>query len=71
MGQRVLKAYFARPAEELYDLEKDPNELRNVAADSAYSVALKEMQEKMLAFREKTKDLWLREEQESQGYQAH
>jgi len=71
MGQRVLKAYFERPAEELYDLEKDPNELRNVAADSAYSVALKEMQEKMLAFREKTKDLWLREGQGSRGYQVH
>jgi len=71
MGQRAIKAYFERPAEELYDLEKDPNELRNVAADSAYSASLKEMQGKMLAFREKTKDLWLREEQGSRGYQVH
>ena len=26
-----------RPAEELYDLAKDPNELKNVAADAAYA----------------------------------
>jgi N-sulfoglucosamine sulfohydrolase len=71
MGQQVMKTYFERPAEELYDLEKDPNELRNVAADSAYSASLKEMQGKMLAFREKTKDLWLREKQGSRGYQVH
>ena len=31
------RAYGHRPAEELYDLAKDPGQLRNLAGDAAYA----------------------------------
>ena len=38
---RYFQLVFAkRPAEELYDLTKDPGQVRNVAADPAYAQAL-------------------------------
>lgn len=42
------KAFGKRPAEELYDLSKDPDQVTNVAGDPAYSVALKEQGERLL-----------------------
>ncbi|MGI9284761.1 MAG: hypothetical protein ACR2P1_05185, partial [Pseudomonadales bacterium] len=41
-SQRI-KRYQHRPAEELYDIEKDPYELRNLAGLSAYANVLEEM----------------------------
>ncbi len=38
-----LRSFGRRPAEELYDLAKDPNEHNNVAADPAYASILREM----------------------------
>ena len=57
MGSRPWSAYFQRPREELYDLEKDPNELHNIAGEGGDG--LQELRGKMAAFREKTKDPWL------------
>jgi N-sulfoglucosamine sulfohydrolase len=59
LGSRSARAYFERPAEELYDLEKDPDELDNVAGDAAYAKALQMMREKLAAFRRRTNDPWL------------
>jgi N-sulfoglucosamine sulfohydrolase len=36
----VLKRYHERPAEELYDLKTDPNEVKNLAADPKYAAQL-------------------------------
>jgi hypothetical protein len=36
----VMKRYHQRPAEELYDLENDPHEQKNLAADATYSAEL-------------------------------
>jgi arylsulfatase A-like enzyme len=39
----VLKRYHARPAEELYDLDADPHEQRNLSANSAHAERLASM----------------------------
>lgn len=59
MGKRSVKAYLHREREELYDLRKDPCELRNVAGDPSYAATLKEMRRELLSFRRRTKDPWL------------
>ncbi|MBI1872910.1 MAG: sulfatase [Acidobacteria bacterium] len=59
MGALAVAAYFQRPAEELYDVERDPNEAHNLAGDPASSAMLKELRAKMTAFRERTRDPWL------------
>jgi N-sulfoglucosamine sulfohydrolase len=59
LGGRTLEAFLHRPEEELYDLAKDPNELRNLATDPAYADVLRRMREDMTAFRERTHDPWL------------
>ena len=38
-----MKRYHERPAEELYDLTSDPNELKNLALDSKHSARLAAM----------------------------
>jgi N-sulfoglucosamine sulfohydrolase len=59
MGQRSLKTYEQRPREELYDLTKDSNELKNLAEDPAYAELLKELRTKLIAWQTATKDPWL------------
>ena len=46
-------------AEELYDLDKDPHEVNNLAGDSRYNDILEEMRVKLKEMRERTKDPWL------------
>ena len=43
LGLRGLDAFLHRPREELYDLEKDPDELKNVAADPNYAEVLADL----------------------------
>ena len=45
-----------RPAEELYDVQNDPFQLRNLAGDSRYAEALKRMSAKLSAWMEKEED---------------
>jgi N-sulfoglucosamine sulfohydrolase len=59
MGQRSVEGYVHRPREELYDLEKDPNELKNVASDPKYADVLKDLRSRLKDWQEKTKDPWL------------
>ena len=59
MGKRSVKAYLHRDREELYDLRKDPDELKNVAGDPSYAATLEEMRRELLSFRRRTKDPWL------------
>jgi hypothetical protein len=59
MGRRSLDAFLNRPREELYDLTKDPNELKNVASDPAYAAVLVGMRKRLRAWREETRDPWL------------
>ncbi|MFN7939478.1 MAG: sulfatase-like hydrolase/transferase, partial [Bryobacteraceae bacterium] len=45
-----------RPAQELFDLKKDPWQLKNVAADPAYAGALKKLDGQLMAALKETKD---------------
>ncbi|HET6574681.1 MAG TPA: sulfatase [Fimbriiglobus sp.] len=49
-------AFAKRPAEELYDLRKDPDQLTNVADRPEYAKALGELREKLTAELKATKD---------------
>jgi N-sulfoglucosamine sulfohydrolase len=59
LGQRDLESFLHRPHEELYDLEKDPNELKNVASDPHYADVLKGLRSRLREWQEKTKDPWV------------
>ncbi len=59
LGVRSLDAFLHRPAEELYDLSKDPHEVRNVASDPAYREVIERMRADMNKFRAETHDPWL------------
>lgn len=58
MGQRSVAAYLHRPKEELYELESDPNELKNLADDPAHAEVLSDLRRRMQAFQAETSDPW-------------
>jgi len=58
-GKRRVDAYLHRPEFELYDLENDPDEIHNLADDPGHAELLRELQEKIKAFQERTKDPWI------------
>ena len=58
-GPRSVQAYLHRPPEELYDLETDLNELKNLAGEPGRADILVELRRKTIAFRRRTKDPWL------------
>lgn len=49
-------AYGKRPREELFDLKKDPHQMKNIADDPAYARVVKELRERLLAELERTGD---------------
>lgn len=49
-------AFGKRPATELYDLKKDPDQLVNIAADSAYAETIKRLKAYLFAELRKTND---------------
>ncbi len=55
----ILNRYRQRPGEELYDLEADPDELNNLAADSRHAGTLVQLRQEL--------DQWM----ESQGDDGH
>ncbi len=59
MGDRRVESYIHRPLEELYDVENDPHELKNVAADPKSAEVLEDLRERLQAWQVKTRDPWL------------
>ena len=59
VGKRPRQMFEHRPREELFDLAKDPDELKNVAGDAAYADVLKDLRTKLKAWQVATKDPWL------------
>jgi len=58
-GQRPVEAYLHRPRHELYDLKNDPHETENLARSSAQEKVLAELQAKLKAWQQRTKDPWV------------
>lgn len=58
-GKRTVDAYLHRPRFELYDLQIDPDEIHNLAANPNHQATLKRMQEKLKRFQRQTHDPWV------------
>ena len=58
-GKRTVEAYLHRPRFELYDLQNDLHEVKNLADDPQYKGELERLQAKLKAFQKQTKDPWL------------
>ena len=58
-GKRTVDAYLHHPKFELYDLENDPHEVRNLADDPQHKDTLERMKAKLKAFQKQTKDPWI------------
>ena len=58
-GPRTIQAYTQRPAFELYDLERDPLESANLAADPKHAQVLADLKARIKAFQERTGDPWV------------
>jgi N-sulfoglucosamine sulfohydrolase len=52
----IVRAYQNRPAEELYDLRKDPHEMKNVAGDPANAELLASLRKQLAAWRKEQGD---------------
>jgi N-sulfoglucosamine sulfohydrolase len=59
IGRRSIQNYIWRPVVELYDLEKDPDEVVNLAEDPTFASLRRELSEKLLARLRATRDNWL------------
>ncbi len=58
-GKRTVDAYLHRPRFELYDLESDPDEVRNLAADPKHAGVVAELGAKLKQFQKRTSDPWI------------
>jgi N-sulfoglucosamine sulfohydrolase len=59
IGRRKISDYLHRPAEELYDISKDPDEVANLAQSPAHRETLEMLRAETHKFRERTGDPWL------------
>ena len=62
-AQRLFLAP-SKPAEELYDLETDPHEIRNLADDPAHATALRRLRRELVRWQRECGDLGLMPEEE-------
>lgn len=58
-GRRSVDTLLHRPREELYDLQTDPDEAKNLATDPAAGAVLKEMRDRLRQWQGQTKDTWV------------
>jgi N-sulfoglucosamine sulfohydrolase len=58
-GPRTVGQYLQRPAWELYDLQADPDEGKNLAGDPKYKAELERLQAKVKEFQKRTADPWV------------
>jgi N-sulfoglucosamine sulfohydrolase len=58
LGTRSLESYLRRPRFELYDMQDDPDETRNLAGDPAYAALLEQLEKRLYQFQDETGDIW-------------
>lgn len=58
LGKRPLKDYVHRPAELLFDIDRDPNELNNLADNADYQHILLDMRRTLEQWQRETGDPW-------------
>lgn len=58
-GKRQIVKFINRPQFELYDLEADPDEVKNLYDDPSMAKVRQELEAKLKAFQEKTGDPWV------------
>ena len=72
LGKRRLQDFCFRPAEMLFDMEKDPLEVVDLAQDPEYAEVMKEMRAKTEKWQWETEDIWLfKDGQSIRGLVAH
>ena len=54
-----MRASASKPKFELYDLENDPHEVKNLADDPNHQGVLTDLKTKLKAFQKRTKDPWI------------
>lgn len=59
VGKRLFRDFICRPAEELYDLENDPDEVKNLANDAQFAKTLRELRITIEEWQSSTQDPWL------------
>lgn len=59
-GPRPIKQFLHRPKFELYDLDRDPLEVKNLAEDPRYENVREDLIGKLRAFQERSNDPWIR-----------
>jgi N-sulfoglucosamine sulfohydrolase len=55
-GKRTVEAYLHRPKFELYDLQNDPDEVKNLADDPKHAKVLADLKTELKAFQKRTND---------------
>ena len=58
-GVRTVDRYIRRPAFELYDMRKDPDERVNLADDTKYAAVLEEYKQRLKAHQKAMDDPWI------------
>ncbi len=59
LGKREISALLKRPEFELYDLDQDPDEINNLAAQPEFADRLSAMTRELREFQERTRDPWI------------
>ena len=58
-GKRRIEAFLHRPQFELYDIEKDPDEIHNLAENAQYKTIFNQLLQKLKQFQQQTHDPWI------------
>lgn len=58
-GRKTVSEYIHRPQFELYDMQQDPYETRNLAFDPEFAGVLKTYQDKLKTFQKEMSDPWI------------